>query len=125
SLGCKIYPISSDPFKFQDAVLVGAREGYYGECKFQIDLSTPDYLKMDRYSLKGLFGKFNPSRGDLVFSKNGQLLGIMANDTYCMMLHNFDAVATLVFGPDVRAQHTGQTLGFLYSTVLRMPLKLQ
>ncbi|MDB6110741.1 MAG: hypothetical protein JWR69_2491, partial [Pedosphaera sp.] len=36
SLGCKIYPISSDPFKFQDAVLVGAREGYYGECKFQI-----------------------------------------------------------------------------------------
>ena len=56
-----------DGDNLQDAVLVGAREGYYGESKFQIDLSTPNYVKMDRNSFKGLFGKFNPSRGDLVF----------------------------------------------------------
>jgi hypothetical protein len=30
---------------------------------------------MDRNSLKGLFGKFNPSRSDLVFSRTGELLG--------------------------------------------------
>ncbi|MCI0536814.1 MAG: hypothetical protein L0Z50_16475, partial [Verrucomicrobiales bacterium] len=36
-LGGKIYKIASDPFKFPDALLVGANEGYYGECKFQID----------------------------------------------------------------------------------------
>src|SRR5262249_41158991 len=29
-LGGKIYRLSNDPFKFQDAVLVGAKEGYYG-----------------------------------------------------------------------------------------------
>ena len=40
-LNSKVYRLSADPFKFQDAVLVGAREGYYGECQFQIDLSTP------------------------------------------------------------------------------------
>ena len=87
-LGGKVYRLSSDPFKFQDAVLVGAREGYYGECKFEIDLTTPEYLKLDRSLLKGLFGKFNPSRGDLVFSKTGELLGIMANSTYCLMIRN-------------------------------------
>ena len=124
-LGCKIYPVSSDPFKFQDAVLVGAREGYYGECKFQIDLTTPEYLKMDHNSLKGLFGKFNPSRGDLVFSRNGELLGVMANNTYCMMIHNFDATATFRFGQDVRDQHTGDTLSRLYSSVAQLPSKLQ
>jgi hypothetical protein len=64
-LGGKVYRISNTPFKFQDAVLVGAGEGYYGECKFEIDLSAPAYLKLDRSVLKGLFGKFNPSRGDL------------------------------------------------------------
>jgi hypothetical protein len=36
---------------------------------------------MDRNSLKLLFGKFNPSTGDLVFSESGDLLGVMANST--------------------------------------------
>jgi hypothetical protein len=124
-LGGKVYRISADPFKFQDAVLVGAREGYYGECKFQIDLTTPDYVKLDHSVIKGLFGKFNPSRGDLVFSKTGELLGVMANSTYCMVIRNFDATAVFQFGPDVRNQHTGVILSQLYAMVLSLPFKLQ
>ncbi len=124
-LGCKVYPISPDPFKFQDAVLVGTRDNYYGECKFEIDVTTPDYLKLDRNVLKGLFGKFNPSRGDLVFSRTGQLLGIMANSTYCLMIRNFDPSATFQFGQDVRQQHTGGTLSALYSQIVQLPSKLQ
>jgi hypothetical protein len=125
SLGCKIYHISSDPYKFQDAVLIGAKDGYYGECRFQIDLSTPDYVKLDNNFLKGLFGKFNPSRGDLVFSKTGELLGVMANGSYCTMIQRFDTVSTVKFGQDVRAEHTGDTLSRLYSTVFDLPSKLQ
>ncbi len=124
-LGCQVYPISPDPFKFQDAVLVGTRENYYGECKFEIDVTTPDYLKLDRSVLKGLFGKFNPSRGDLVFSRTGQLLGIMANSTYCMMIRNFDPAATFQFGQDMRSQHTGGTLAAHYAQVSPLPPKRQ
>ena len=124
-LGGVAYRTSSDPYKFQDAVLVGAQEGYYGECTFQIDLSTPLYVKMDHNSIKGLFGKFNPSRGDLVFSRTGELLGIMANNTYCMMIKNFNQTATLQFAQDVRHQQTGETLARLYSLVAGLPPKLQ
>lgn len=124
-LGSKVYRSSSDPFKFQDAVLVGANEGYYGECRFQIDLSTPDYLKLDNSLLKGLFGKFNPSRGDLVFSKTGELLGLMVNSTYCLMIRSFDAGATLRFSNDVRSQRTGEIFSGLYSQLIQMPLRLQ
>jgi hypothetical protein len=124
-LGCKIYKVSSDPYKFQDAVLIGGEESYYGECKFQIDVSTPGYVRLDRSVLRGLFGKFNPSRGDLVFSKNGELLGVMANGGYCIMLQNFDSAARLRLSPDVRDQHTGATLSMLYSVVSSMPFKLQ
>ena len=124
-LGCKVYPISSDPYKFQDAVLVGAQEGYYGQCSFQMDLNTPQYVKLDRNLLKGLFGKFNPSRGDLVFSRTGELLGIMANSTYCLMLHDFTATATFQFGPDVRAQRTGDALSRLYSYIFNLPIRLK
>jgi hypothetical protein len=124
-LGCKAYRVSSDPFKFQDAVLVGAREGYYGECGFQIDLTTPDYLKLDRSLLKGLFGKFNPSRGDLVFSKMGELMGIMVNGTYCLMIRSFTPEATFQFAQDVREQRTGETLTRLYAAMLELPSRLQ
>ncbi len=124
-LGCRIYPIPSTPHKFQDAVLVGAQDDYYGQCSFEIDLSTPDYVKLDRSLLKGLFGKFNPSRGDLVFSRTGELLGIMANNTYCMMIRGLNSSATFQFGQDVRDQHTGQVLSQLYAQVTQLPFKLQ
>jgi hypothetical protein len=124
-LGCKIYPISSDPYKFQDAVVIGAQGDYYGQSSFQMDLNTPQYVKLDRNFLKGLFGKFNPSRGDLVFSRTGELLGIMANSTYCLVLHDFTATATFQFGPDVRAQHTGDTLSRLYTYIFNLPIRLK
>jgi predicted nucleic acid-binding Zn-ribbon protein len=124
-LGCKVYSISSDPYKFQDAVVIGVQGDYYGQSSFQIDLNTPEYVKLDRNLLKGLFGKFNPSRGDLVFSRTGELLGIMANGTYCLVLHDFASDVTFPFGRDIRTQHTGDDLSRLYSYVFNLPTRLK
>jgi hypothetical protein len=124
-LGCKVYHISSDPYKFQDAVLIGADDGYYGECDFQIDLNTPEYVKLDVNLIKGLFGKFNPSRGDVVFSRTGELLGVMVNSTYCLMIHDFAAAATLPFAANIRDEHTGGTLARLYDNIFQLPPRLQ
>jgi len=124
-LGCKVYPVASDPYKFQDAVVIGAQGDYYGQSSFQIDLNTPAYVKLDRNLLKGLFGKFNPSRGDLVFSRTGELLEIMANGTYCLVLHDFASEVTLPFGRDIRARHTGDDLSRLYSYVFNLPARLR
>jgi len=124
-LGVKIYQVSNTPLKFQDAVVIGSGGSYYGECRFELDLSAPAYVKLDRSVLRGLFGKFNPSRGDLAFSKMGDLLGIMVNNTYCLLIKNFDASATFNFGADVRGQKTGDTLAALDAVVQQMPSKLQ
>jgi hypothetical protein len=123
--GAKIYKTPADAFKFQDAVIVGANEGYYGECKFQIDLSTPQYVKVDRNLLKGLFGKFNPSRGDLVFTRTGDLLGIMVNGEYCLLLNKVTPTRTIQLGNEVASQQTGQLLSQLYDRIFQMPMKLQ
>ncbi|HEY1663103.1 MAG TPA: hypothetical protein VGI03_11850 [Verrucomicrobiae bacterium] len=122
-LGSKIYRLSSDPYKFQDAVLIGADEGYYGQCSFQIELNTPQYVKLDRNLLKGLFGQFNPSRGDFVFSGAGELLGIMVNNTYCLTIRDFETAATFVFNKNLKP--TGVTLASLYDYVFQMPQQLQ
>lgn len=124
-LGGKIYRLSSDPFKFQDAVVVGAQEDYYGECKFQIEVKTPDYVKLDRSFFKGLFGKFNPSRGDLVFSRTGEVLGIMANNSYCLVFHKFNPTSSIALGEDMHKQYLADTLSRFYVAVTRMPGELQ
>lgn len=124
-LGGRLYAISTDPYKFQDAVLVGAREGYYGECRFEIDLSTPNYVKLNRSFLRGLVGKFNPSRGDLVFSKTGELLGVMANSTYCLRITSFLARTSLPCGSEQLTQRTSVMLSSMHMTVLNMPSRLQ
>lgn len=124
-LGVKIYKPATDPFKFQDAVIVGANEGYYGECKFEIDLKTPQYVKVDRNLLKGLFGKFNPSRGDLVFARSGEVLGIMVNTEYCAVLQKIVPSRTIMCGENITSQQTGQLLSQLYDRVFSMPVKLQ
>jgi len=124
-LHCKVYKPAADPFKFQTAVVVGGSEGYYGECNFQMDLSTPQYLKMDHNSIKGLFGKFNPSRGDLVFSKGGDLLGVMVNNSYCLVLRNFPPMATFYLGLNMASQKTGDSLSRMGAFIQGLPQKLQ
>lgn len=124
-LGAKVYKTSTDPFKFQDAVIVGAQGTYYGESKFQIDVRTPAYVKLDRSVFRGLFGKFNPSRGDLVFSRTGELLGIMANDSYCLVIRNFGTNATFQLGKSLRAQNLADTLAYYYVSIGKLPAELQ
>jgi len=123
-LGGKVYRMTDTPFKFQEAVLVGADENYYGECKFEIDTTEPAYVKLDRSVLRGLFGKFNPSRGDLVFSKTGELLGIMVNNTYCLVIQSFQGIATISLAPGANAANAGSTLASLQLIVQQKPLKL-
>jgi len=123
--GVRIYKAPADPFKFQDAVIVGANEGYYGECKFQIDVNTPQYIKLDRSLLKGLFGKFNPSRGDIVFTKTGEVLGVMVNGEFCALLNKVVASRTIMCGDNIANQQTSQVLAQLYDRVFQMPNRLQ
>ena len=123
--GVKIYQTAADPFKFQEAAVIGSSGTYYGECKFQIDQTTPQYVKLDHSFIKGLFGKFNPSRGDLVFTKSGELLGIMVNSKYCAVLNRVTPTRTIQLGNEITSQQTGQMLSQLYDRVFQMPAKLQ
>jgi septal ring factor EnvC (AmiA/AmiB activator) len=124
-LGTKVYPVASNPFRFQDAVLVGARESYYGECKFQIDNDTPSYVRMQRERFSIFSGRFTPSRGDLVFSKTGELLGVMANKEYCLMLGELSATRSIRLGTNISDQQPAQFLSQMYNRVISLPYKLQ
>jgi hypothetical protein len=125
ALGAKVYPLAADPLKFPEALLISGGGKGYGELGFKLDEAHHGYVKVDNRLMKRLFGDFATSRGDLVFSKMGELLGIMVNSDYCVLLGNFTPTATITTGEDTSAQHTGSILDSLSARVLQMPPELQ
>ena len=125
ALGAKVYPLASDPFKFPDAVLVNGGGKGYGEVGFKLDAEQPNFVRVDNRLFKRVFGDFAPSRGDLVFSKTGELLGLMVNSDYCALLKDFSPAKTIRTGDNIIDQQTGQLLDGLSARVLALPPKLQ
>ncbi|MBC7367338.1 MAG: hypothetical protein H7343_11110 [Undibacterium sp.] len=125
AMGRKIYTIASEPFRFPDAVLIsGGGEGY-GEVVFKLDAAQPNYVRVDNRIMKRLFGTFAPSRGDVVLSRSGELLGIMVNRDYCALVKDFTTLTTIRTGDDTLAQGTGALLDSLVARVRGLPLGLQ
>ncbi len=123
-MGAKIYQLAKEPFKFPDAVLVRADDGRYGDTPFRLDPSNSNYVKLDNRIVTRLFGEIAPKRGDLVFSKTGDLVGIMVNNDYCAVLGNFAPAYTLRTG-DNPAPKTSTILGEAYTRWQRLPSRLQ
>lgn len=125
SMGLKVYQTALDPFKFPEAVLISGGGAGYGEVAFKLDASQPGYVQVDNRLMKRLFGDFSPSRGDLVFSKTGELLGIMVNSDYCALVTNFLPSHTLPTGDELTDRPTGAVLDALVARYRALPLKLQ
>lgn len=125
AIGAKVYDIAVDPFKFTEVVLISNGGAGYGEVTFKLDPTLPRYVRVDNKLMKRLFGDFAPSRGDLVLSKTGEILGIMANNDYCMILNDFTPTKTLRTGEAIKDQHTGVLFEELLGRLRRLPFKLQ
>jgi len=125
ALGVKVYPLAADPFKFSEALLVSDGGKGYGELGFKLDAAHRGYVRVDNRLFKRLFGDFAPSRGDLVFSMSGELLGIMVNSDYCVLLRDFTPMTTIPAGDEQPSTHTSALLDSLSARVLQMPIELQ
>ena len=124
-MGAKVYRLAAEPFKFPDAIVVRADDGKYGETPFRIDAANPGYVKLDNRIITRLFGEFSPKRGDLVFSKSGDLIGLMVNNDYCAVLGDFRAAHTLPAGDEAPPTKTGPAFADLAARYQRLPIKLQ
>jgi peptidoglycan hydrolase CwlO-like protein len=124
-LGVEPFEVSEDPSKFQDAVVVGGKDGYYGEVEFRLVPGLPRYLKMNRRPLGKIFGKFSPSKGDLAYSKSGELLGMMVNSQYCALARSLPPARVVPLGKEI-AKHRTSLIGAEVSRRLQaLPLSLQ
>jgi hypothetical protein len=88
SLGGELFYTALEPFKFSEAILIDEKGDYYGEVEFKLTANTPGYVRMQSKVFSRIFGDFSPTKGDLVFSKTGELLGLMVDNRYCALINN-------------------------------------
>lgn len=124
-LGGEPYLLALEPFKFPEAVLISAGGAGYGELPFKLDPKNPGYVKVDNRLVRRLFGDFAPSRGDLVLSKTGELLGLMVSADSCVLINNFLPQRALPLGDDLSATPTGPVLDAVVKRYQLLPLGLK
>lgn len=125
AIGAKVYQTALDPFKFPEAVLISNGGSGYGEVPFKLDPQNVNYVRMDNRLIRRLFGDFSPSRGDLVLSKTGELLGIMVNAEYCAVVNNFLAAQRFPLGDVPASDPTSVKLEDLIRRWRSLPLAKQ
>jgi len=120
-----VYLTAIDPFKFSEAVLINAKGNYYGEVEFKLDASAPGYVKMQSKIFSRLFGEFSPSTGDLVFSKTGELLGVMVDRSRCVLIDTFLAWENIDLGSGFSNKTLGETIRSLRLRYEALPTVLK
>jgi len=125
ALGVKVYQTALDPFKFPEAVLISSGGAGYGEVPFKLEPTNASYVRMDNRLVRRLFGDFSPSRGDLVLSKTGEILGIMVNNEYCAVIDNFLPAQTLALGNALAETATAPKLQNLNRRWRALPSRMQ
>ena len=124
-LASEPYLAADNPFKFTDAVLINKDGAYYGETPFRVDPKAPQYVKMKSSFRNRLFGDFSPSTGDLVFSKTGELLGIMVNRQYAVVLNNFRTVRPINFQSNLANVKTGRKFEEMHLRYTQLPAEVR
>ena len=124
-LGGEIFYTALDPFKFSEAVLIDEKGSYYGEVEFKLDARTPGYVRMQSKIFSRIFGDFSPSKGDLVFSKTGELLGIMVDSRYCLLVDNLMGNERLSLGAGFSSDQFKATIQSLKNRYDSLPSDLR
>ncbi len=86
--GIELFQAPSNPFLFDDAVVVDVKDDRFGQTKCLRDEQDGRYIEVDENHFAFLTGAFNPGKGDLVFSQKAELLGIMVNGDFAFHVKN-------------------------------------
>jgi hypothetical protein len=123
ALGVKPYKLATKPYKFPKAFIMSKTGRKYGTVEFKIDPKARSYVKVDRIFFN-FSGKFNPAKGDLVFSQTGELLGIMVNNKYCLVIKDATPAGAILFGKN-DSRGVAKILSNMQKLVTSKPFALQ
>jgi len=84
----KFFNAPKNPHMFAEAVVVDSDKKNFCQTDFTRDGSDGRYVRVKHNRFAWATGKFDPGKGDLVFAKSGEVLGIMVNNDYAFHVQN-------------------------------------
>jgi len=87
----ELFGSPKNPYLFDEAVVVDAKEGRFGQTDFMRDERDARYIKVSHTRFAFVTGAFDPGKGDLVFSQKGEVLGLLVNRDYAFHVKNLGA----------------------------------
>lgn len=108
SAGIEPFVLARDPLQFPDAVLIPSGGNAYGELPIRTLPGRGDYLSIESRLLSRLRGEFSPSRGDFVFAKSGELIGMMVENNAARIVSSLESSTHLRIGTDFRSQQLNE-----------------
>ena len=110
--------VAPEPFDFPDnalqfdeCVVIQPVEQNYGTIKFSIFPGLTNLIRLqDGGVLSNLLGNFNARRGNILFSRGGDFLGIMRSGNESILLENFSATNIMRVGRQYDAATARQLL---------------
>lgn len=119
------FPLTLQPERWEEAVLVKNDETNFGRTGFRRLTSSARFLKMDRPALGQLFADFASSRGDLAFTKNSRFIGVLTDSKHAFVIDGFLAGATLDLGAGYDPAKASETLSRLKDRISELPLEVR
>lgn len=121
SNGIAPFELADEPLRFPEAVLIDSGNGGYGDIPFKLDSRDKRYLEMQTDLFNRLFGDFSPGRGDGVFSKTGDWIGLMVTGDTAVMVDRFAVDASIDVGEKYDPTQTRSTLSAKNAILNRLP----
>lgn len=103
------FELTEDALRFPQVVLVSNAKGDYGEAPFKLEPGASGYVTVPNRLLGRIVGNdFGASRGDYIFAKTGNLMGVMVNSERGALLGSLEAIDRLPLGAAFSAEAADQ-----------------
>jgi len=119
------FPLTLSPHDFPEAVVIDTEEDFYGQASYTIFGDNERYIKMKKQIFSALFGEFSPSQGDLVFAKTGELMGVMVNNDYAVLLQTMLVSQTVPVGQEFSPSEAETSLALMETWASQKPSELR
>ena len=94
--GREVFRLAEDPLRFESVVITSTELGAYGELPTRVEPGG-GALRVQREFLDQIFGDFRPRQGDFVFSRTGELIGLLVESERAVILATLSPGETLTF----------------------------
>ena len=126
SAGITPFDLATDPFAYKEAIIISNnKEDEYDLIEFKVEPKNNDLIRIVPPPFSLFNSRFNPKRSDFIFSQTGELIGLMVNNQYGLLLQDLSAYSALSLGRSYDSKQAKELQKLLKKQLQSLPISYQ